>query len=598
MKKAKMGIRTKILTTLICVSIVLTLALTFTSSYMMKQMGNHAGEQLDRQLREDFDRMIKSEVEIVVSLLDELYKKAERGEITLDEAKQLGADLIRELRYGEDNSGYFWIDTVEGVNVVLLGKVDAEGKSRIESQDANGVFFIKEIIANGQKEGGGYTDYWFPKAGQTEPLPKRGYSLQFKPFGWVIGTGAYIDDIDQIVKEKETILEEYRSKSIYMTFMVALILLLITAIIAFFMGKRISDPIIRLTKLIEKTASFDLYHDQSFEGLKKNVDETGTMAKEMLNMRQALRAMIGDIRKQSQTLLTNANNLSTNTNETALSIDEVARAIEELANGSTNQAAETSESLSKLEELNKRINEMIQSTIFISSHLDQTNEITNRSAATVKSLQHSFKLNNQMTAEVAGNVNNLAQKSSSIGEIVGVIQAIADQTNLLALNAAIEAARAGEVGRGFAVVAGEIKKLAEQTAQSTDQIKNITSEIQKEIETASQSMDQTRVIVDKADEATAEVEKAFEETSNALFQITKQMENLVDSANKVEQYKESVMASIENIASVTQQSSASSQEVSASVEEQTATLEEIAEMAENLKQLSKTLEDKICIFKL
>jgi methyl-accepting chemotaxis protein len=135
------------------------------------------------------DRMIKSEVETAISMLQAVYSKHQKGGLTLEQARQLGADLLRGLRYGKD--GYFWADTTAGVNVVLYGRKDVEGKNRLESKDHKGNFLIKEFIAKA-KAGGGYKNYWFPKENQKTPLPKRGYVQFFKPFGWVVGTGYYL----------------------------------------------------------------------------------------------------------------------------------------------------------------------------------------------------------------------------------------------------------------------------------------------------------------------------------------------------------------------------------------------------------------------
>lgn len=134
------------------------------------------------------DMLIRNQVETAVSMLNAVTMKARKGDMTIDEAKKLGAELLRELRYGEE--GYFWADTVEGVNVVLYGKEDVEGRSRIDAKDANGVFFIREFIAKA-KAGGGYVEYLFPKKGGTTPVAKRSYVKLFAPFDWVVGTGYY-----------------------------------------------------------------------------------------------------------------------------------------------------------------------------------------------------------------------------------------------------------------------------------------------------------------------------------------------------------------------------------------------------------------------
>jgi hypothetical protein len=134
------------------------------------------------------DLLIKSEVETAVSMLQAIEIKHRQGKVTLQKAKELGADLLRVLRYGTD--GYFWADTAEGVNVVLYGRKDVEGRKRLNDQDVNGKYYIKEFIAKA-KAGGGYVEYWFPKKGQTAAQPKRSYVLPFAPFGWIVGSGYY-----------------------------------------------------------------------------------------------------------------------------------------------------------------------------------------------------------------------------------------------------------------------------------------------------------------------------------------------------------------------------------------------------------------------
>jgi methyl-accepting chemotaxis protein len=140
------------------------------------------------------DAIIKAQVQQADSMLETVYEGSLDGIYPLEQAKKLGADLLRNLRYGDDNQGYFWADTIDGTNVVLYGRKDVEGTNRLDAY-VGGVYHVREIIKNGQKPGGGFTDYFYPKMDKSEPLPKRGFSLLFEPFGWVLGTGYYIEDL-------------------------------------------------------------------------------------------------------------------------------------------------------------------------------------------------------------------------------------------------------------------------------------------------------------------------------------------------------------------------------------------------------------------
>jgi methyl-accepting chemotaxis protein len=147
-----------------------------------------AGGQTGKEEMSCQDLLIRSEVETAVSMLQAIYARHTRGEMALDHAKKLGADLLRELHYGTE--GYFWADTTEGVNVVLYGRKDVEGRNRLEDKDSNGMFYVKAFLETA-KAGGGYVEYLFPKKGQATPQAKRSYVLPFKPFGWVVGSGYY-----------------------------------------------------------------------------------------------------------------------------------------------------------------------------------------------------------------------------------------------------------------------------------------------------------------------------------------------------------------------------------------------------------------------
>ena len=147
----------------------------------------------------DVENQLKDQTLSAISAIETIHKRQLAGEITEEQAKKQAADIVRNMRY-EGDGGYFWIDTYEGVNVVLLGR-DTEGKSRIDATDPSGRKFIQEMIANGKKTGGGFTDLQFAKPGQTEPLPKKNFTMSYEPYRWVVGTGVWIDYIDGRVEE-------------------------------------------------------------------------------------------------------------------------------------------------------------------------------------------------------------------------------------------------------------------------------------------------------------------------------------------------------------------------------------------------------------
>ncbi|APF26608.1 methyl-accepting chemotaxis (MCP) signaling domain protein [Clostridium sporogenes] len=539
---------------------------------------------------QSYDLGIQNEVESAISVLEGINKRYQKGELKLQEAKKLGADLLRDMRYGKE--GYFWADTLEGINVVLLGK-DTEGKSRLEMQDAKGKYLIKEIIENGKKEEGGFTDYYFPKEGGSEALPKRSYSKLFKPFDWVIGTGNYIDTIDKIILTEQKSLEKqiFNKITFLLIMMVVMLSLAITAGIT--LGKKISSPILHITKLVEKTANFDLVDDENFNNILKFKDETGVIGQAVVDLREQLRHIFESVKDNSNLLLSNSQILSQSSETTADSIEAVGKTLEELAKGSVDQAKNSQIIVESLSGFSEELNGVVDTANKVKDFSKETEKENIKGRDSIDILNKKFVENKTALFMVGQNVNELWTKSNSIGEIVVKIQNIAEQTNLLALNAAIEAARAGEAGKGFAVVAEEVRKLSEQVEESTREISQEIQEIQKKVNDSKNSMNESENIILEVNNAVEDTKKVFNTIEHSTKNTIDQITNLYDNITRVSKDKDNILESIHSISAISEESAAGLEEVSASTQEQTKIADSTMEAAETLKEVVLNLNEII-----
>lgn len=166
----------------------------------------------EENIRADYDNNIQNEVELVITLLDSYNADIQAGIYSKEEGMKLAADKIRSLRYGSD--GYFWVDQSDGINVVLLGS-ETEGTNRLDTKDATGFEMVKDFITNAVEKGSYFSNYQYPKEGETEPKPKRAYTQYYEPFDWVVGTGNYIDNIDEQIAASKKEADQYTSTSLH-----------------------------------------------------------------------------------------------------------------------------------------------------------------------------------------------------------------------------------------------------------------------------------------------------------------------------------------------------------------------------------------------
>ncbi|MDS1004786.1 cache domain-containing protein [Clostridium sporogenes] len=583
-------ISTKIAVMAILISTITAICIGGFSIYQLFSTKSKVIENQRKTMLESYDLSIKNQVETSISVLEEINKRYEKGELKLEEAKRLGANLLRDMRYGKE--GYFWADTLEGVNIVLLGK-DIEGKSRLEMQDSKGKYLIKEIIENGKKEEGGFTDYYFPKEGGSESLPKRSYSKLFKPFNWVIGTGNYIDTIDTSILSQQKELEKQIYNKIILLSIIIVLMLLLSIITGIILGKKISSPILHITKLVEKTVNFDLVYDESFNNIFKFQDETGIIGQAVVDLRKQLRNIFESIKDSSNLLLSNSKALSQSSETTADSIEAVGKTLEELAKGSVDQAKNSQIIVESLSDFSEELNEVVDKADNVKDFSKETEKENVKGRYSIDILNKKFAENKNALSMVGQSVNELWTKSNSIGEIVDKIQNIAEQTNLLALNAAIEAARAGDAGKGFAVVAEEVRKLSEQVEESTREISQEIQEIQKKIDDSKNSVNESENIILEVNNAVEDTKQVFNTIEYSAKNTIDQITQLYDNITKVSKDKDDILESIHSISAISEESAAGLEEVSASTQEQTQIADSAMKAADTLKEVVLSLNEII-----
>ena len=554
-------------------------------------------ENYRNSLMADVKREIKNETEAAVSIVETVYKKQQAGQLTEEQAKAEAAALIRGLRY-DNGAGYFWVDTYEGVNVVLLGRTEVEGKSRMSATDPNGKQYVREMIQNAQQSGGGYTELMFAKPNQSTPLPKLNYTVTFEPYHWVIGTGVWTDYIDDKIAEMQNQIDEGFRHNLLLTVGGIIALEIALCLLAGPLSAKLIGPIRDVTKSLEIIATGDFRKPANENFDLDRDDEIGIMARAVIDLRKNVREMLQQVVRSAEQVAAASEELTASADQSTVAINQVADSIVNVAGACTEQFTEVENANKQSEELKKHMKEFTDMLTTSENKIKATNEAADLGDKNVAAAVDQMKVVESSVSETSGVIAQLGEESDKIGKIVDAIAAISDQTNLLALNAAIEAARAGEHGRGFAVVADEVRKLAEQSQQSAREISDLIGSIQEKSQDAVRSMQEGVNQVRTGTEAVNGGGQAFKQIAEMVTEVAENSRRMGLIVKTLVGSTDEINKAVENINAKSRQVASESETVSAASEEQSATMHEIADASRSLAVQAQQMQGVIAKFKV
>jgi len=419
---------------------------------------------------------LENVTDVVTTLMASYDSRVKAGELRLEDAQKMMVANIAKLRY--DGSEYFWVLNMNGKMVAHGVRQELAGKDASEDifKDPTGKYFVKEMVAVGKAKEQGFVDYQWPKPNQTVPSPKLGYVKAYAPWGWLVGTGIYVDDVNAEASKMQW-------QIITGTVLCAIVILCI----AFFVSRKVKMALNDAVHVANDLAEGNLAVSVEV----KSEDETGRLLIAMKNMVEKLREVVEGV--------------TTASGNVASASVQMSSGSQQVSEGATVQAASAEEVSSSMEQMSSNIKQN-------ADNAQQTEKIALKAATDAKE-------GGQAVTQTVSAMKDIAMK-------ISIIEEIARQTNLLALNAAIEAARAGEHGKGFAVVATEVRKLAERSQTAAAEISKLSASSVEVAEKAGEML--TRIVPDiqKTAELVQEISAASNEQNSGADQINKAIQQL------------------------------------------------------------------------
>ncbi|MFM5621951.1 methyl-accepting chemotaxis protein [Aeromonas veronii] len=410
-----------------------------------------------KALLSSYIMMAKTAVDAVYSLPDS------------PDNRQKVKELLRPLRYSSD--GYFFVYDFEGNTILLPVRTELEGKNRWNDKDAKGKLLIQEILKSA-RQGDGFTEYWTAKPSIGRDAPKLAFTLVLDKYQWAIGTGFYIDDIDNELAALRAERESNMHASLQSSVLVILLILGITLAATVIVGNRVTKPLADAVLALNDIANGDGDLTQRLKV--QSQDEIGQLASAFNRFVERIQSVVSQVGETSNHLFS--------------AVDKLHHLSEHYDHQMQGHSRETDQVVTAVTEMSSTAQEVAASA---SNAATATSDAARESDAARGVVSGAINSINRLVGEVhtaSGVIEQLAQETAKIGSVVEVIRGIAEQTNLLALNAAIEAARAGEQGRGFAVVADEVRSLAGRTQQSTKEINEMLQRLQGGVKQAVEVM--------------------------------------------------------------------------------------------------------------
>ncbi|WP_298437165.1 methyl-accepting chemotaxis protein [Geobacter sp.] len=465
---------------------------------------------VEQKLMAEKKQTVQSAVDTVVTLVDGYLARVKSGELTEAEARKRAIDNIRHLRY--QGNEYFWINTVEPVMVMHPIKPELDGKKLDDIKDPDGKQIFVEMAKVAREKGEGDVAYQWAKPGATAPSPKISHVQLVKEWGWVIGSGIYVDDV-----QKE--LTALRIKVIGATLIFALLIFLFAWLVA----SRIRRALAEAIAVSEQIAAGDLTTTIEV----KSADETGKLLTALSHMNESLSHIVAEVRGGA---------------------DSIATATEQISAGNVNLSQRTEEQASALEETASSMEELTSTVKQNADNAQQANQLAvTASDVAVKG--------GEVIGKVVTTMEGITASSRKIADIITVIDGIAFQTNILALNAAVEAARAGEQGRGFAVVAGEVRSLAQRSAAAAKEIKALIEDSVGKVEDGSRlvteagsTMQEIVTSIKRVTDIMAEISAASLEQSSGIEQVNTAITQMDDVTQQNAALVEEAAAAAESLA--------------------------------------------------